>query len=173
MTTGRNPAGTYSFSAAATTLLQEVETLKLMPYDDQTGEITSTWVSGATIGYGHLIDFSEWDAYKNGITQAAASELFDRDAMPFVSRVRADVTAPVTQNEFDALVILAFNIGGPSFSSSSVVKLVNDPAAQTRYPNLQSAWLAWNKSQGKVMPGLTNRRKCEWQVYESAIYTRW
>lgn len=32
---------------------------------------------------------------------------------------------------------------------------------------------AWNKSQGKVNAGLTNRRAAEWRIYTSGIYARW
>ena len=154
-------------------LLKEVETLRLKPYDDQTGKDTAVWTPGATIGYGHLIKKAEWDTYKGGITEPAADTLFQRDLSPFVSVVRQTITATLAQNEFDALVILAFNIGSVGFTGSSVVKLVNDPNAKTSYTDLEAAWKAWNKSQGKVMKGLENRRQCEWKIYSENVYERW
>lgn len=169
----RKPASDFSMSAAAMTLLKDVETLRVKPYDDQTSKVISVWVEGATIGYGHLIQKSDWDTYKNGITEADASTLFNSDMKPFVTTVQSSVTAKVTQNEFDAMVILAYNIGPGSFSGSSVVSLVNDPKAKTQYTDLEAAWKAWNKSQGKVMKGLDSRRQCEWNVYSKAIYKRW
>lgn len=154
-------------------LLKAVETLRLKPYDDQTGLDISAWVAGATIGYGHLIAAGEWTTYKGGITEPQADALFAADLAPFEQVVRDSITVGLQQYQFDALVILAFNIGEAGFKSSSVVKLVNDPNAVTGYTSLESAWKAWNKSQGKVMKGLDNRRAAEWRIYTGADYSRW
>lgn len=158
-------------------LLMSIESFKGTPYDDQNGDAISNWVKGATIGYGHLISQDEWnrcgDNYKNGITKEQAKALFLQDLAPFVSGVNAKVTATISQNQFDALVILAFNIGSANFASSSVLKLVNDLSAQTNYPNLEAAWKAWNKSQGKMMQGLVNRRNAEWNIYSQNVYAYW
>lgn len=153
-------------------LLKQVETLRLKPYDDQTSKETKVWTVGATIGYGHLIKKAEWSTYKDGITEPVANTLFQLDISPFITNVRDAITVKLRQNEFDALVILAFNIG-PVIKGSSVVKLINNPNAKTSYKNLEAAWKAWNKSQGKVMKGLVNRRQCEWKIYSENIYERW
>ncbi len=158
-------------------LLMSIESFRGKPYDDQTGAEISDWVKGATIGYGHLISQIEWrqsgSEYKKGISKAQAKVLFEKDLAPFVKGVNDKVTADITQNQFDALVILVFNIGVGSFGRSSVLKLVNNPSAQTSYPNLERAWKAWNKSQGKVMRGLENRRNAEWAIYSKNVYARW
>ncbi|MBP6057645.1 MAG: lysozyme [Nitrosomonas sp.] len=163
----------YQMSEQALNLLKQVEELRLTVYDDQTGKETQVWTKGATIGYGHLINKAEWDTYKDGITESAADSLFQQDLAPFIKIVSTSITIPLKPNEFDALVILAYNIGAQSFQNSSVVKLVNDSNAQTSYKNLEEAWKAWNKSQGKVMKGLINRRQCEWDIYSKNIYQRW
>lgn len=154
-------------------LLKAVETLRLMPYDDQTTKDITKWVAGATIGYGHLIPSSQWKTYKDGITEAEADTLFAADLAPFETVVRDSITVGLQQYQFDALVIFAFNIGKTGFKGSSVVKLVNDPKATTGHASLEAAWKAWNKSQGKVMKGLDNRRAAEWRIYTSANYARW
>ena len=51
--------------------------------------------------------------------------------------------------------------------------MINDPSAPSTYPSLEDAWKAWNKSQGKVMRGLENRRASEWRIYTEGIYERW
>lgn len=79
----------------------------------------------------------------------------------------------VTQNEFDAMVLLTFNIGQQAFSDSSVLKLVNNPGATTAYTSLESAWKAWNSSQGVVNRGLTNRRQAKWNIYNKGAYQKW
>jgi GH24 family phage-related lysozyme (muramidase) len=154
-------------------LLQSIETLALQPYDDQNGKTINAWCKGATIGYGHLIAKNDWSKYQNSINQNDAEQLFQSDLAPFVKTVNNKVTATVSQSEFDALVILTFNIGAGNFNSSSVLKLVNDPTADTSYPTLESAWKAWNKSHGKVMRGLEKRRQAEWDIYSKGLYQTW
>lgn len=161
------------FSDQGLKLLGAIEELRLKPYDDQTSKKVDNWTKGATIGYGHLIKQGEWDTYKNGISAEDAIILFRNDLSPFINIVRSNITIKLAQNQFDALVILAYNIGSTAFAGSSVVKLVNDPTIKTNYASLEDAWKAWNKSQGKVMQGLINRRECEWNVYSKAIYKKW
>ncbi|MGQ4584006.1 glycoside hydrolase family protein [Lysobacter sp. F60174L2] len=156
--------------------LKEVEKLALQPYDDQVGitdEPIIEWVEGATIGYGHLIGENEWDLYKDGITEEQAETLFQQDVAPFVDKVNEVIEVEVTANEFDAMVMLAYNIGRDGFAGSSVAKMVNDPEADTSYDTLEDAWKAWNKSQGKVNNGLINRRDAEWDMYSEGIYEHW
>jgi GH24 family phage-related lysozyme (muramidase) len=162
-----------SLSSSGESLLKGVETLRLKPYDDQTGDDISSWVEGATIGYGHLIASDEWHLYENGINESQAENLFSDDLAPFLAAVNESVTAQISQQQFDALVMLVFNIGIGAFKSSSALKLVNDPNASTSYDSLESAWKAWNKSQGKVNQGLVNRRNAEWNVYSKGVYERW
>lgn len=165
--------GLLAVSPEGMDLLKGVEELHLKPYGDQTGKDISAWVKGAMIGYGHLIAQAEWSSYKIGLDHAGADALFDADLAPFVEVVSDAISVRLQQYQFDALVILAFNIGPDGFKTSSVAKLVNDPKGVTGYADLEAAWKAWNKSQGKEMKGLNNRRACEWAIYRSARYERW
>lgn len=63
------------FSTKGQDLLKKIESLRLNPYDDQTGKDISAWVKGATIGYGHLILQNEWDVYKKWYYQRASGSL--------------------------------------------------------------------------------------------------
>ena len=104
----------YKLSKEAVALLKEIEVLSLQPYDDSKGiksAPTKAWTPESTIGYGHLILKNEWDKYKNGITKEQAEALFLKDAEPTVTAINKLLKVSVTQQEFDALVILAFNIG--------------------------------------------------------------
>lgn len=154
-------------------MLKSIEKLRTKSYDDQTGNEIKTWVEGGTIGYGHLIAKVEWEKYKNGITESQAFILFKSDLAPFEKKVKSLVKVPLSQNQFDALAMLAFNIGESAFSSSSILKLVNDHSTKTPYSSLEKAWMAWNKSRGKVMGGVVNRRRAEWNIYSKNIYQRW
>ncbi len=68
------------FSSNGMALLREIEELRLIPYNDQTGKSISSYVEGATIGYGYLIPKNEWSIYKNGITKEIAEELFFKES---------------------------------------------------------------------------------------------
>jgi lysozyme len=162
-----------SFGENGMALLKQVETLRLSTYDDQTGKECKEWTAGATIGYGHLISKTEWPDFKDGILESAAEALLKKDLKPFVDAVKKTITVTLKQNEFDALVIFAFNVGATGFKGSSVAKMVNDPMANTGHADLETAWKAWNKSQGKIMNGLNNRRNCEWKIYTLNIYEKW
>lgn len=136
-------------------------------YDDATGRpIAPNAPSprGATIGYGHLIKSGE--NFTGGLTERAATELLRQDVRTAQRAVQNSITANLTQNQYDALVMLAYNIGAQNFSESTVVKYINNSDFHSAvYPNLESAWLAWNRYKGVVSDGLTSRRRQEWNMY--------
>ena len=136
-------------------------------YDDKTGEPVPRCAPlrrGATIGYGHLIKSGE--SFTNGISEDAATELLRTDVAWAENIVREKITVPLTQNQFDALVIFAFNIGEKNFACSTVVKHINNPNfTSTQYPTLDAAWRAWNKSGGRVVRGLVRRREIELKLF--------
>lgn len=59
------------------------------------------------------------------------------------------------QHQFDALVSFAFNVGTQAFKNSTLAKKIN---ANT-YNEIRERFLRWNKAGGKVLAGLTSRRK--------------
>jgi len=113
-------------------------------------------LSGAplTIGYGstgpHVTEGLR-------ITQAEAEALFRKDLERFEKGVLRLVKVPVNQNEFDALVCFAYNIGLGNLEKSSVLRKLN---AEDR-KGAADSFLLWNKAQGQVLPGLTKRRNEE------------
>ena len=153
--------------------LKQVEGLRLQPYDDQTGKPTVCWVRGATVGYGHLIEPAEWPSLGCGVSQDAAEKMLCRDLAPFERGVSKTIQASLNTNQFDALVILCYNIGIGNFQRSSLSKMINDSKARTPFSNVETAWKAWSRSQGKVMQGLLNRRNAEWNMYARGVYAHW
>ena len=141
-------------------------------YDDQTGRPVNTnepLPRGATIGYGHLIKSGE--DFRNGISETKATELLRIDIATLEKVVKNNISVPLKQNQFDALVFLAYNIGAKNFTNSTVVKYINNPNFRSPiYPNLELAWKAWNRSQGKTSKGLINRRNQEWNLYKNGKY---
>ncbi len=138
-------------------------------YDDKTGRPVNTdkeLPTGATIGYGHLIKSGE--DFKHGITERQATEILRSDISTAEHAIKDNITVPLSQNQYDALVSLAYNIGAKNFANSTVVKYVNDSNYHnTKYPTLESAWMAWNKSGGREMAGLTNRRQQEFKLFNN------
>ena len=138
-------------------------------YDDQTGKPVNTnepLPHGATIGYGHLIKPDE--DFRDGINETTATELLRTDITTAERTVKNNISVPLKQNQFDALVALAYNIGAKNFANSTVVKYVNNPKFHSAvYPTLESAWRAWNKSGGREMSGLSNRRNTEWLLFNA------
>ena len=138
-------------------------------YDDKTGRpvaIGTPMPRGATIGYGHLIKPGE--DFRNGITESVATELLRADIAMAVCAVQDNITVQLSQNQFDALVIFAYNIGTENFAKSTVVKYINNPNFHsTVYPNLESAWRAWNRTGGVVSKGLIKRRQREIDLFNN------
>lgn len=174
------------FSQKGIDLLKSIEELHLKVYDDQTGkdieEYNDENERGVTIGYGHLISEEEQTIYKEqvSITRTQADKLFLDDLQKFLKIVNETIKVNLLQQEYDALVILAFNIGtgvgsrNKGFKNSSVVKLINDPKdAESNYPTLDEAWKAFNKSQGQVNKGIINRREAELKIFKEGVYEKW
>ncbi len=121
---------------------------------------------GATIGYGHLI--KQGEDFSNGITEEQATELLLQDIYVAEKAVCNNIRVPLSQNQYDAMVIFVYNIGVANFAKSTVVKYINNPNFRSNiYPDLESAWLSWNKSRGQKISGLANRRKQEWILFNS------
>lgn len=91
------------------------------------------------------------------ITAKQSDEILSRDLAKFEAAVSGAVKVPLEQNEFDALVSLAFNIGGGAFAKSTLVKKLN---AGDRV-GAADQFLVWNKAGGRVIKGLTTRRQAE------------
>jgi lysozyme len=71
--------------------------------------------------------------------------------------VNNSVTIPLNQNQFDALVSLAYNIGTGAFSKSTLVKKLNTGDIRGAADQFD----VWVNAGGKRMQGLVNRRTKE------------
>lgn len=124
-----------------------------------------------TIGYGHLLHLGacgngcdEELPYANGITEAEGLVLLRVDARRFVSCVSHLVTVPLTQNQFDALVSFAFNVGCGGFGSSTLLGMLNEG----NYGAVCARLRRWVYGYGsrEVLPGLVRRREAECELFE-------
>ncbi len=94
------------------------------------------------------------------ITQAKAEHLLLDDLARFEQGV-AKIAPISTDNQFSAMVSLAFNIGLEAFGSSTLLRLHNDG----KHAEAQAQFARWNKGGGKVLPGLVRRRAAEAALY--------
>lgn len=111
-----------------------------------------------TIGYGHTGGVKKGDV----ITETEAVELFDKDCDWAENAVnKALLGYDLTQNQFDALVSLTYNIGVEGFTNSTVVKRIK----AGNYTGAAEAITWWNKIKGKVSRGLVARRNREKELF--------
>ncbi len=149
------PASSYTISENGVKLIEGFEGgpyLTAYP-DPATGG--APW----TIGYGHTGGVQPGEH----ITQAQAEQFLKSDLQSAESAVRSSIHVPITQNQFDACVSLAFNIGGTGFSESDVAARLN----AGDYTGAQRAFGEYNHANGQVLPGLTRRRAAEAALFGS------
>jgi len=129
-------------------LIKEHEAFRAEMYHDAAGL--------PTIGYGTLIDSSgeQW-LLAATISEAQASELLARDLVQFERTIDQSVSTNLTQNQFDALASLVYNIGPGNFKGSQVLKKIN---AKAGIVPISKEWVEWNKANGQTLGGLTMRR---------------
>jgi lysozyme len=137
---------------------------------DHEGCILHAYLDGGgvpTIGYGTT-------RYANGsrvqigevITKEQAENYLYAEARAKAIAVNeATKSVTLNQNQFDALVSLAYNIGVGAFRRSTLLKdILIDP---TERPTIDGAFEMWKYDNGKVIPGLLARRKEEVKLYFS------
>jgi lysozyme len=136
------------------TLIKEFEGFKESSYQCSAG----VW----TIGYGTTV-FPEGHKVLRGdrIIKKSAEEFLRHDLIQFETQVNRLVQVPLTQNQFDALVSFTYNLGGGALERSTLLKKLNDG----NYSGAAKEFMRWNKAGGKVLKGLTNRRKREMELF--------
>jgi lysozyme len=137
-------------------LIQEFEGLSLVPY------LCSAKV--ATIGYGNTFYPSgkKVTMNDNPISLLTAKWMLKETADKFAVDVDKLIKSRLTQNQFNALVSFAFNLGVAALGRSTLLKKVNiNPQDIT----ITNEFLKWNKAGGKVLNGLTKRRTKEAKLY--------
>ena len=94
-----------------------------------------------TIGVGHLIKPDEQHLITTTLTDAQVEELLKSDLKWCSEAVERAVKVPLSQNQFDALYSLCFNIGETNFRKSTVLRKLN----AGDYQGAADAILMWNK----------------------------
>lgn len=150
------------FSVNCVNLIKKFEGFRPKPYIDAVGI--------PTIGYGTT-------EYQNGtkvtmkdapVSEPVAVDLLlthlNKQVLPILTK---NLKVEQTQNQIDALGCLVYNIGSGNFSSSSLLKKINNKESLEA---IRESWLAWNKGrvsgQLQVLAGLTTRRQSEFDLYK-------
>lgn len=106
-----------------------------------------------TIGVGHLIKADEQHLINAVLTDEQVKELLKSDLKWCSEAVESSVKVPLTQNQFDALYSLCFNIGETNFRKSTVVRKINE----NDLAGAADAILMWNKP--AVLEGRRKRER--------------
>lgn len=136
-------------SARGVKLITDFEGFRSTAYPDVAG----IW----TIGYGFTKGVRQGDK----MTRAQADRRLRDELIEYERGVSQACRIQPNQNQFDALVCFAFNVGVAGMSKSSVIKAHN----REDYQAAARAFGLWNKAGGKVWPGLTRRRAAESALY--------
>ena len=149
-------------SAAGRKLIEQREGVVLTAYRDSAGVLT--------IGVGHTSAAGSPTVTPGmTITAAEASEILYRDLAVFETAVNSLVKVPLNQNEFDALVSFAFNVGAGALKTSTLLKRLNAGDRKAA----ADQFLVWNKitvgGKKKTLQGLVNRRKSEREQFLTPV----
>lgn len=136
--------------------IKSFEGLSLKPYKCSAGV--------PTIGFGNTyyennVKVQMSDAV---ITKQRADDLLKISSDRYALKVDNLVHKPLTQNQFNALVSFAYNVGSGALASSTLLKLVN---INPNDAMIAKEFLKWNKVNKVANNGLTSRR-----IKESALY---
>jgi lysozyme len=136
-----------------------------------------------TIGWGHVVIHEgrvlrgreglsiAHQLYPNGITMEEAEELLVKDIEEKEREVNKLLKIAVTQNQFDALMSFAFNVGTDideddipeGLGDSTLLKYTNQGLFQAAAREFSK----WNKAGGKIRGGLIRRRAAEKELFLS------
>ncbi|MET0365174.1 MAG: lysozyme [Sphingobium sp.] len=136
-------------NAAGLKLIKEFEGCRLKAYRD----IVGVW----TIGYG-----STGPHVTPGLTltEAECEALLLKDLERFEKAIAAGARK-ATDNQYAAIVSLAFNVGESAVLNSTLLRLHNNGD----YAGAADQFARWNRAGGRVVDGLTRRREAEAALY--------
>lgn len=133
--------------------LKHMEGVKLTSYQDSVG----IW----TIFVG-LIQVNNKPVVKGQtITMEEGNRELMKQLATYEICVNNAVKVNLTQNAYDALVSLCFNIGCGAFKTSTLLKKLN------LGDDVEVEWLKWCKAGGKTVAGLLARRNKEYALFKS------
>ena len=146
------PASGFSISQNGVQMIEGFEGYSATAYPDP-GTGGAPW----TIGYGHTKRVQPGQT----ITRAQAEQFLREDLAWAQDAVRRNVHVPITQNQFDALVSLTYNLGANGYPGLLAKLNAGD------YKGAQAMFGEYVHAGGRVLQGLVNRRAKEAALFGS------
>lgn len=94
-------------------------------------------------------------------TQATELKWLEAEVTEILAHLHRLIKVPLTQQQQDALVIWAFNVGRAAVARSTLLKRLN----AGRYNEVPAQLKRWVYVNGKVAKGLVNRRNAEIAIW--------
>lgn len=142
--------------------LKRTEALRLEAYPDPGSRDGTPW----TIGWG-CTTYADGSRVQKGdtITLSGADTLFLHHVGIAERAVSTHVAVPLNQNQFDALVSFAYNVGAEQFRTSTLVKKLN----LGDFAGAAAQFDLWVHNDGVRLPGLVTRRRNERELFERQV----
>ena len=120
-----------------------------------------------TIGYGQTGNYYGKRVRRGMTTTKALAHAWLRDhsIKTYEDAVTQAVKVPLNQNQFDALVSFAYNVGVGALKQSTTLRKLN----AGDYAGAADALTMWTKCNGKVLAGLVRRRKEERALFLTPV----
>ena len=132
-------------------LIKKFEGCELTAYQCSAG----VW----TIGYGHTKGIEKGME----ITQQEAEDMLVEELHEYENYINDSVTAPLSQNQFDAMVSWVYNLGPANLKASTLLKVLN----AGNYDGVPAQIKRWNKAGGVTLEGLIRRREAEALLFQN------
>ena len=118
-----------------------------------------------SIGLGHQIQPNELYLMTAKLNDATVMEIFDKDIEEIRRSMNKVIKVPINKNQQLALLSLRYNIGGPAFDKSTLLRRLNEG----NFLDASMRFSEWRLSEGKINQGLVNRRKREQDLFNKPV----
>jgi lysozyme len=92
-------------------------------------------------------------------------EILKIDSEGIRSSMNRVIKVPINKNQQLALLSLRYNIGGPAFDKSTLLRRLNE----RNYSDASMRFAEWRLSEGKIIQVLVNRRERERQLFSKPV----
>ncbi|WP_163239097.1 SH3 domain-containing protein [Clostridium sporogenes] len=158
---GNNGSTNYVFSEELVEFIKSYEGFSAHHYRDAAGV--------DTIGYGST---HGWIMKLQVVTKAQATQALKEEINVMANQIKNNLNSKnvkLNQHQFDALCSFAYNLGTGALFGSTLYKRI---CSGVRDSSLKENFTAWCYAGGKVLQGLLNRRKEEYDMFMKGDYRR-
>lgn len=144
-------------SEGAKTLIKKSRKLLLVP--------SPLWNGCTYIGYSHLVKVGDGLSDVQKITKKGSEELLDKDLKRISKQLSKKITKDLTQNQFDALVSLVYDIGIKSYTASGLEDIINNGTTD----EVINKFRTWNRYKKAPIYQLLKARKMEIELFQKPL----